>query len=573
MKKYIKKNKILLAVVLVGMFFSALVELWKAYLMGYMLDQVNNVKHFNLTVIALQVVVFLIVFWFVSCMVLKLECLFQKKCLTEVKADFFTKILSKTQMQFRKNNTSVYLSNFTNDINLLETDYFDSLFLILNSGICFIVAFIAIINKSIWFIVFIAVTSGVPPLINKLLKGRLAKAKMKFSEEHQYFTGTVNEYMRGFDIIQLYGMKEKIKNAFKSRNQNLEESRYKTRVVDGVCEYSSFTVSLGIWLGSTLLGVFLVSQGKMTIGSVLMVGQLQNSIVNPLYRWSFYNNKLNAMRTTFQKIEETYQDEFIEKLEHEKDYKVSSYGKVDLKENKFHTVKDDGAVLSDQDIKFKNSIEFKNVSLELEGKKILNSVSFTLEKDKKHLFIGESGSGKSTILKLLMRYYNDYTGEILVDGISIRALPYEKWMKHLSVITQDVFLFQDTIKENILLGRKENDVELSRSLEESAMNQVIEKLDFGMDSIVEEEGKNLSGGEKQRISIARAFYLERDILLLDEATSALDLKNAKEVENNILKQNGHTIISIMHKVQLEDQRKFDVVFEVNEGQLKVIKKA
>ena len=193
-------------------------------------------------------------------------------------------------------------------------------------------------------------------------------------------------------------------------------------------------------------------------------------------------------------------------------------------------------------------IEFSNVDFSYnEGEQVLENISFSAEDKKLTAIVGDSGSGKSTIINLLSRYYDIDSGDIKIGGESIRNMPPETVLDKISMVDQDVFLFDGTIKENIRYARMDaTDEEIDRALKEANCDRFIDKLENGVDQRVGENGTFLSGGERQRLSIARAIIKDSPILLLDEATASLDIENelaVKQAIANLLK-NRKTVIMI-----------------------------
>ncbi|WP_330412671.1 ABC transporter ATP-binding protein [Romboutsia lituseburensis] len=220
---------------------------------------------------------------------------------------------------------------------------------------------------------------------------------------------------------------------------------------------------------------------------------------------------------------------------------------------------------------FDQSIKIKNLSFSYtEERRALENINLTLEKDKKYAIVGESGCGKSTLIKLLMRYYNDYDGEITIDNKDIKSIYSSNLYKNISMIQQNVFMFDDTIKENIRLFSNHTDEKVLDTCKRAGIINLIERLPNGIDSLVGENGNKLSGGEKQRIAIARSLINDTKILILDESTSALDNETAYNLENSLLSLEDLTLIVVTHKLIKSILLKYDEIIVMKEG--KVIEK-
>ena len=190
----------------------------------------------------------------------------------------------------------------------------------------------------------------------------------------------------------------------------------------------------------------------------------------------------------------------------------------------------------------------------------MKNVSATFEKGKKYAILGKSGSGKSTLLKLLAGYYPEFEGEICTDEIA--ALP-----DRLVMIHQKTFLFNDSVRNNLTLWKSYTENEISEVIKKAGLKEVMEHLPQGLDTIIEDNGSNFSGGECQRLAIARALLSGKDILLMDETTSALDEQTANDVENSILSLENITCISVTHRLSRENMKKYSAVLKMENGEL------
>jgi len=223
-------------------------------------------------------------------------------------------------------------------------------------------------------------------------------------------------------------------------------------------------------------------------------------------------------------------------------------------------VKPEGTVLGE----FKRDIVFRNLNFAYaEDRTVLENINLRFEKGKSYAIVGGSGSGKSTLLKLLLGYDTDYEGDLLIDGIPIKEINLESLYDHMSIIQQEVFLFDSSIKNNITMFRSFDEAKVENAIEQAGLSSLIEEK--GEDYSCGEGGRNLSGGEKQRVSIARCLVRETPILLMDEATAALDNNIAQMVESKILSINNLTRIIVTHRLNEGIMRKYDSIFVMNRG--------
>ena len=205
------------------------------------------------------------------------------------------------------------------------------------------------------------------------------------------------------------------------------------------------------------------------------------------------------------------------------------------------------------------AIEIKDLSFSYDTKTLFDNYSYKFDIGKKYAIVGPSGAGKSTLLKLLAGYIENYTGEICFDKVNSRDVAEDSRFENMTYISQDTFLLNDSIINNITLGDRYTDEEINRAIEKASLNEDIKQMEDGLETIVGENGNLLSGGQKQRVGLARAFLHNKNILLIDEGTSALDHRNAENVVNNLLSDAGLTVIFVSHTLSDEVLNRFDKV--------------
>lgn len=539
MRKYIFNYKGLFIACLFSITLGASVEVIKAYIMQKIIDScsnsiINNAVFYNLVII---VIVFLIFAILVAIFQNFISGMFIKNCIISIKEELYSNIMNKDVRSFTKNTNSDYISMLTNDIATFEENYFQCFLQVLEYIITFFISLYVVFRIHYYFIIFIALTAWLPQLINRMMANTLRKRKIEFSDESSKFLNKITDIFGGFETIKFYSATAVFSEIFSKLNKHQEDKRFRSKLSDNICENLSFISSLLIWLGCLLLGCYLVLKGKITTGYVLAASQLLNSILNPLYRLSFLSNKMKSASNLFsERIQQT------QSIENVKETKKTDLEKI-------------------------GEVCFKNVSLEIENKKILNNINVKFEYGKKYLILGESGSGKTSLFKIFMRYFDDYSGSIQIDDIELNQIDIEDWYNKVSFVQQKLYLFEDTIRNNITLYQKYEDDKINTILKHSKLEGFIDTLPQKLDTMVTSNAKNLSGGEAQRISIARALYKKESlILLLDEITSALDSKNSYEVEKAILDLNI-TVINITHKINDELLDKYDKIFIMENGNL------
>ena len=202
-----------------------------------------------------------------------------------------------------------------------------------------------------------------------------------------------------------------------------------------------------------------------------------------------------------------------------------------------------------------------------ENKEVLHGLNYRFQEGKKYAVVGGSGSGKTTLIRLLMGYYSEYTGGIYFDGVCLDDIDRQSLYQHVAMIHQKVFLFEDTIRNNITMFQDCPDEQVWQAIHDAGLTQVVERMGHGLDSMVEENGRNLSGGEQQRIAIARAFARGTEVMLVDEATASLDPQTASQINQVLLEKEGLTLIAITHRTNQELLEAYDEVLVLEQGKL------
>ncbi|WP_415294119.1 ABC transporter ATP-binding protein, partial [Clostridium perfringens] len=394
---------------------------------------------------------------------------------------------------------------------------------------------IVIINLNIYIALSVFVMGAVSLLIPIIFNKKISKFKKNYSDKLAIFTTKIKDIFSGFEVIKSFNIENKINKEFQEYNCMVESSKYtflkKNSIVEILTNLSGFLV----FFTALCIATYLVMDDKMTFGSLIASVQLMNNIINPIAIISVLFNKVKSVKLIEEKIE-----------------KVTT----NLYEDRTFVEKED----------FNNSIRFNNVSFKyIDEKNVLNNISFELKKGNKYAIVGTSGSGKSTIIKLLLNYYNDFDGEITIDNISSKDIKPSSLYKMISIIHQNVFMFDGSIKDNITLFENFDELKVEEAIKFSGLNSLVNSLDNGYNSSVGENGQNISGGEKQRIAIARSIIRKTPILVLDEATSSLDNETGYNIENSILSIPKLTCLVITHKLIKDLLIKYDGIIVIQNG--------
>jgi len=506
-----------------------------AYILKYLLD-LSSTKDFTNFYIAIMFIVIYIVALFITSYarsVMKAKLL--EKTMVNLKEDIFNKIIDKNIEDFNNEKSAQYLSLLTNDLHIIESDFYNNIIEMIDSAFSFIVASILLIKLNWIITVGVFLTTIITILVPQIVNKKIQKLKLSYSENLSRFTSKIKDIFGGYEIVKCFNISNKITSTYCEINKEVEASKKKLSITAGLATSLSRALAMCIFFSALSIGTYLTIMGTITIGTLIAATQLMNNIANPIVEIS---NGLNVLKSV----------------------KLLEYRIIDIIEPKTvnkHNIRKNN---------FENDIKIKDISFcYSDDKYALKNISLNIEKGKKYVLVGTSGSGKSTLVKLLTNYYRNYQGEILIDDINNKDIDTTDLYNLISVIHQNVFIFDGSIKDNITLYNNYNDYQIENAIKVAGLESTINGLDNHLDNLVGEDGLNLSGGEKQRLSIARAVIRKSPIIILDEATAALDPETSYNIEDSILNLKDTTIIVITHKLNKELLRRYDCIIALKDG--------
>jgi ABC-type multidrug transport system fused ATPase/permease subunit len=279
--------------------------------------------------------------------------------------------------------------------------------------------------------------------------------------------------------------------------------------------------------------------GKITFGGVILILNNFSSLIGPFQRASELLPKIFSTKALFKVLDESLLNQ-------------------DLQEEKeeLHS--------------FQEGISFERVTFSYGENKVLEDLSLSLKKNGKYLIVGPSGGGKSTFLKLLRKYFHPQSGSIYVDGKPLNYITKESYFKHLSNVEQNVFMFDDTVRNNLTLLKDIPEEKIQEAITKAGLRSFVENLPKGLETIIEDNGRNISGGERSRIAIARALLNESEILILDEAFQSLDYETARAIEKTILDLPELTVVNVSHILIPENKNAYDEMLYVDRKRIERI---
>ena len=448
----------------------------------------------------------------------------------------YEKLTQKGITSFRDESTAAYISALSNDVTSIEANYLSQLFSLVSKLVMFSGSVILMVLYSP-ILTLVSVLVTILPLAASLLTGdRLVKAEKTVSDQNSSFMAMLSDTLAGYSVIKSFKAEKEIYAIFAKENRRLENARFSREKLRTTVGMIGALAGMLAQMGVFIAGTYLILTGHdITTGTVMMFVNLMNFMIQPVAALPGILAGRKAGR------------ELIRKLADSLEHNTKLSGDVDIS-------------------CLKNGISLKNVSFGYEeGKEILHDINAEFAAGKSYAIVGGSGSGKSTLLNLLMNPGADYSGQIRMDGRELRTIDPDAIFGIISLIQQNVFVFNASIRDNVTMFRDFTQEELDRAVRQAHLDELINER--GGDTLCGENGCALSGGEKQRISIARSLLKNSSVLLADEATSALDPKTAWQVSEDILDQSGMTRIVVTHSLEEELLKRYDGIMVLKDGRI------
>lgn len=441
---------------------------------------------------------------------------------------------------FDKRNYGEVLSLITNDVDTISQNLTQGLIQIITSAATIIGVIIMMISIS-WKMTLVAVL--VLPISLFLIMGIIKKSQKHFENQQEYLghvNGHIEEMYSNHNIVKVFNGEEDAVNKFNINNNMLYKSAWKSQFLSGLMHpVMVFVGNLG-YVGVCILGGYYAANGTITVGNIQSFIQYMRSFTQPIAQLA---NVSNVLQSTAAAAERVF--EFLDEKEEIED--VERPAKLE---------------------NIKGRVEFKNVHFGYdENKIVINDFSAKVKSGQRIAIVGPTGAGKTTIVKLLMRYYDANSGAIIIDGINIKDIKRNDLRALFAMVLQDTWAFNGTIMENIRYGRlNATDEEVIKAAEAAQVDHFVRTLSDGYNTELNEESTNISGGQKQLLTIARAFLADPKLIILDEATSSVDTRTEIQIQKAMEKlMKGRTCFVIAHR--LSTIKDADLILVMNEGDI------
>ena len=459
-----------------------------------------------------------------------------RKIMSGYKNKVFQSILDRDYREFSKETSGKFISILTENMKKIEQDYLHQYFNISKNLSLMIFSLIAMFIGNWFLTLFVIIVSIIAMLISGFIGKKSAFIQNRVMIAEQTYLAKIKDIIAGFLVIKSFNVKEAIYQDYSYVSENLEEIYFTKGKFDVLSNVISQLSGMIVFLVAFGGGMYLVFNGYTSIGSVTAIVQLVNFVVMPV-------NEVGVGITKFREGQVTLEAFEVQDV-------------LEFQMGKTKEYFDEVITFSNVDFSYPNT----------EGR-IFNHLSLKIQKGEKIAIVGRSGSGKSTLLNLLLRFYEVTSGHILIDNQDLQDISIESLYNLMTVVQQDVYIFDDTLKANITLNQSFTEYDIKQAVQQSGLESYVLENELGLQVLCGENGSNLSGGQKQRLSIARALIRKTPILLLDEATSSLDNQVTTEIENSILKIQDLTALVVTHKLNELILKKYDRILFMKDGSI------
>ena len=518
MFKLVQNHKVLYFISLILIVSYSVVDLLKSILMSYIFDDHLLDSILSLIVIVL---IFLGVYLIVSISQQYVVEVLKNKIRYSLNKNLYQSYASRNVESFQKKDSSEILNEFNNEVNVVIDNYVSSKLNVFSLTVSLILGSLYIANLSVEILMFLLFCAFITIFINSIFKNRLKKNQMNYLDSMKQWLCSIKNLCRCFSDIKILNLEKVFCDGLDIENKNLEQSTLKNNGFIKILTSINSFISQAMFFLTLLFGIVLIHYNRLTVGQLLGIAQASNMVILPIVNYANLRNMIQSSKPVLQKL----LDDSVCSEENE-------------------------PIVFDEQI---HDIKIQHLSYSYGVRQILDLNNLVIDQGKKYLVIGKSGDGKSTFLDILTKQKK--ADGIYVNDKDLKDVQFSTYADTFSYVNQNNDLLPFSFEQNITLGRKMSKYSLKDLVTifnlESIFDKERDNLDF--------EHLNLSGGEKQRICLARAIYRNKKWLFLDEAFSAIDKTNSDRIHQFILSDPYLTVLSIEHKVTKETVSLYDKV--------------
>jgi subfamily B ATP-binding cassette protein MsbA len=452
-----------------------------------------------------------------------------------VREDIFKKLMNLPMSFYSESKQGSLISSIVNDSQAFSGGFKSSIDLI-REPLMAIFLFGLLVYYDYQMTLIVVVAAPLFILIFGKSGKKVRRSQGDVQEELSHMTHNIAEGIAGQKITKAFNLQNYVAGRFEKAQQKFFSAQMRTTLIEELAHPLVELVGTLAFCGVILFAHLKVSQNEMSTGEFISYITALALLMDPIRKFSQANVRLNQSRAAWDRIQQLLK-----------------------------TPEERQAGL-DQKISFTREISVENLSFSYGNKVVLSNVNFRIKKGEKVALVGLSGSGKSTIITLLLGLYPLAKGDIKIDGVSIKDFKLSRLRELFALVSQDIFLFNDSVAENLTLGEGLSNERVHQALEVAYADKFVAELEAGLATNIGDRGMKLSGGQQQRITIARAFVRNPEVFLFDEATSALDNESEKIVQKALegLAQNN-TVLAVAHR--LSSIQNFDRIYVMSEGRV------
>ncbi len=471
---------------------------------------------------------------FVNTMVTKS---YKVKVTQDLRSDLYDSIMRQRHASFVGKDTAECISLINNDAETVAGNYSSPVWSLIGAGFSAVVSLIIMIKYSVLLAV-IAVSCSMlsffmPIAITGKLKVKLVERTVKQADMNVQ----LKEALNGHEVISAFGVFDKMKNKYAEANKGLAQVSYRLEILISLLENSSVVIGKFVKFLTFFIAGFLAIRGQISVGTVILFVSLYEYFNSYVMLFAQVVPLLRSCKPVADKL----------------------FSIIEERDDSFKGMEMPS---------FDRELRVENLEFGYNDKaKVLDKLCLTIHKGEKLVLLGGSGCGKSTLIKLICGEYCTYNGNIYYDGAELRELDREKISDVVTVINQNTYIFNDTIRNNICLGEQFTQEELDMAVKKSGIDVFLHNISSGLDGDCGENGCKLSGGQRQRIAIARALIRGINFLILDEGVSAIDVETANRIEKDLLEIENMTLLTVTHRIKDGLNECYDRVLRMEEGRL------
>lgn len=532
------KHKYVFALLLV--LFTSIISMINPFLAGKIIDKVLGQNQTSLLIPLLATMFSIVVFKGITTYIyqMMLEKISQD-ILYEIRTNLYKKLMELDVNFYSKVKTGDLMARMTGDTDAIRHFVAWVVYNIISSITTFAFAIIAMMYVNVTLTIFMLLVAPLIGILAYKMSNEISPTFHNIRESYSKLNSVAQENISGNRVVRAFGREK-----FEINKFNIENKNYKEKNLDTINVTKKYIPKLELLSNSLsvvmiLVGGILVATNKLTFGELIIFNTLLWALNNPMRMCGYLINDTQRFIASSAKI-------------------------IDLL-NTESNIKNNEEIINVK--KFKGNIKFENVSLDIDGRRVVSNVSFEAKPGQTIGLVGHTGAGKSLIINLLSRFYDATEGEIYIDGINIKDIDLDILRGNIATAMQDIFLFSDTVKENIAFSNpKASFSEIKKISKKAQAHDFIKKLDEGYETIVGERGVGLSGGQKQRVSLARAMMKNASIFVLDDVTSAVDMETEKKIQYELKNMDEKkTTFIIAHRISSLKQA--DLILVLDNGEI------